>query len=339
MRKIIKTVSAVLLTAAIAITQSACSNTRDIQSDASASSASLESAENSQVPETKTHSDGPAIWEATDPETGNSIYLLGSIHVADDSIYPMNKTIMNAYKSCEALAVEVDLVSYVDDLDAQVAQFDYMFYADGGNIYDEIDAELVDKAKEIIQNSGEELGGEFQDDMYQIFRPHSWVSLLDNIAADKAGLNADKGVDMYFLHKAKEDKKEIIEIESMDSQMELLAGSPVEIQTLLLENAIDVDSSAQSLTELYNKWKSGDIEALLDEEYDEEDELDESTAALMEEYNQNMVVDRNNHMSRVAEDFLLEGKKVFYVVGAMHMIDDTGIVQQLTDMGFDVKRI
>jgi hypothetical protein len=53
------------------------------------------------------------FWEARAPEnhskTGGRVFLLGSIHVGNDSIYPLPPAIQKAYDSSDVLVVEVDL--------------------------------------------------------------------------------------------------------------------------------------------------------------------------------------------------------------------------------------
>lgn len=82
---------------------------------------------------------GPAIWKAMDPQTGNILYLFGSIHIAEDSLYPLNDTIMEAYESCDYLAVEVDLLSYSENMDQQLELASSLMYMDGRTVTDEID--------------------------------------------------------------------------------------------------------------------------------------------------------------------------------------------------------
>src|SRR4051794_3330992 len=47
------------------------------------------------------------FWHVTSEK--GEIWLLGSIHVADESFYPLPKEIEQAYKKSNALAVEADI--------------------------------------------------------------------------------------------------------------------------------------------------------------------------------------------------------------------------------------
>ena len=284
----------------------------------------------------------PAFWQVTDSETGNKIYLLGSIHVAEASIYPMSDTIMHAYDSCDYLAVEVDMVKYLEDYDLQMAMSQYSLYTDGSSIYDDIDKKLVDKAIKILEDSDIDIGLDgLPITVLERFKPDVWISYLDNVAVNKAGLDSDKGVDQHFLSLAYEDNKTVFEIETVESQIKLLSGFSPELQKLRFESSLDIDDAADSILRLYEAWKVGDTFSILYGEQGTaaEQEITDEEILLYDEYEEQMGGDRNDLMSRTAEDYLLNGQQVFYVVGAMHMLGDTGIVYQLNALGYDVKRL
>ena len=61
--------------------------------------------------------------------------------------------------------------------------------------------------------------------------------------------------------------------------------------------------------------------------------------AALEEYNDFILVSRNEGMVNKALEFLKQGKNVFYVVGTAHMLGDIGLVQKLTDAGYTVELV
>lgn len=52
-----------------------------------------------------------------------------------------------------------------------------------------------------------------------------------------------------------------------------------------------------------------------------------------------MLTDRNKGMADKAEEYMNDGKKVFFMAGAAHMYGDDGIVQLLKDRGYTVERV
>lgn len=80
----------------------------------------------------------PAFWVA-ESQNGGKVYLLGAIHVADETAYRLPQSIMDAYLESDALAVEMDTVSYADDEMAQKSDKERTTYPDGDTLRNHID--------------------------------------------------------------------------------------------------------------------------------------------------------------------------------------------------------
>ena len=75
--------------------------------------------------------------------------------------------------------------------------------------------------------------------VYEQYKLYFFVSLLSNLMAQDAKINATGGVDDYFEQKAYEDKKTVLEVESYDYQMNLFEEFPDELYDLMLSEEID----------------------------------------------------------------------------------------------------
>ena len=64
----------------------------------------------------------PAMWKVTDEKTGNSIYMLGTMHMVTGYTYPLPDYIMDVYESCDGIAVEYDISSMMSDF-TQIQDF------------------------------------------------------------------------------------------------------------------------------------------------------------------------------------------------------------------------
>ena len=51
----------------------------------------------------------PALWRVTDNDTGNSLYMMGTIHITLDSTFPLPEYIMEVYEASDGVAVEYDI--------------------------------------------------------------------------------------------------------------------------------------------------------------------------------------------------------------------------------------
>ena len=82
------------------------------------------------------------------------------------------------------------------------------------------------------------------------------------------------------------------------------------------------------------------LAAVLEDEEDEsETELTEAQIALLEDYNDKMLTQRNLGMRDKAVEWLKAGDKVFFAVGAAHLIGEDGLVELLRAEGYTVEQL
>lgn len=313
------------------------SESNDSSFDNSTYDSSNDSSENSEESDIKKVSTiTPLLWKVTGKDSNGVIYLFGSIHVADESAYPLPNAVMTAFDSCDALAVECDTKN---------ANIDYnkfyksMMYKDGSTIDKHISADIYSKASKIV----EEKYGKQTLEMFMHYKPIMWQIMIDQIFMSECDLTPEHGIDSYFLDLADEENKKVMEIESIDIQNKLLSGFSEELQEILLSEAVNtqVENYSKGLNELYEAWIAGDIkllEALALGEAPVGDFTDKEKK-LIDEYNKEMITDRNIGMFNKAKEYLKDNMEVFYVVGEAHMIGENGIVKLLTDAGYTVERV
>lgn len=276
----------------------------------------------------------PLIWEVTLPDSDTTLYLFGSIHAGTKDLFPLNDKIMDAYEDSDYLAVECDIVAFEEDIAAQMNMSQSMMYQDGSTIEDHLSAETFAKVKKYLEDTDSYYS------MYVFFKPAMFESLLSLDAVEKSGMSADYGIDKFFINEATEDGKEIIEVESIESQMQMLANFPDGYYDFSLSMAVDsLREDDDPMGKLYKAWRKGDMAYFETELTDEYDELTDEQIGYLEEYNKAMLTDRNKLMSEAADEIFKDGKNCFYVVGLAHMIGEDGIVALLEDMGYTVTRI
>jgi hypothetical protein len=129
-------------------------------------------------------------------------------------------------------------------------------------------------------------------------------------------------------------------VESAELQYGLLAGFSDELNLLLIENTLDsLEDYGQAIDELYETWLAGSYEGLmevLEEEDEGSEELTEAQKALLEDYNDKMLTQRNLGMRDKAVQWLEAGDKVFFAVGAAHLMGEDGLVELLRAAGYTV---
>ena len=101
---------------------------------------------NEKIVENKQESKGstPIFYKITKPKTNNTIYLLGSIHAADETAYPLNEKIMQSFNDSDYLAVEVNINELNSNLTEQIELAQKMLYIDNTTIKDHLGDGIVD---------------------------------------------------------------------------------------------------------------------------------------------------------------------------------------------------
>ena len=154
----------------------------------------------------------------------------------------------------------------------------------------------------------------------------------------EANLDAENGVDAYFIREAKKKNMEIIEVESIMFQYNMLDSYSQELQDYLLKSSLkeNREDSKKELLELLATWEKGDVEALDRLITAVDEDITDEELKLMEEYNKAMLTDRNIGMANKVEELLKGDKNVFYVVGSAHYLGEDGIIQLLMNKGYTI---
>lgn len=276
----------------------------------------------------------PLFYKISD-KNNTTIYLLGSIHAADDTIYPLNDTIMNSFNDSDYLAVEVDTLSLQNNFDLSLKLAEKMMYNDSTTIKNHIGDELYNKMVNFLKEK------KSYSSLYDNYKPVFFESLFENLIINDAKLKSESGIDTYFLSLASENNKKILEVESAEFQYNLLLNTPLELDKIMIEEYIDnYDLNVSQMKDLYELWKKGDKEQLENILINSESQnATEEEKKLMENYNQSLIIDRNYGMANVLENYFEKKQNVFCVVGLGHVIGDEGIINLLQKRGYDVAQL
>ena len=269
------------------------------------------------------------FWQVTSDTA--TVYLLGSIHFADKSFYPLRQEIENAFSRCEYLVVELD----VNKVDAEIYNSllsQKGVYKDGKTIKDVISNETWLQ----LQKRLDQLNINY--DVIKNYRPGVLVLTLTAMQVMHMGFDPQLGIDVHFLLEATRQAKNIIELETLEQQINLFLNIP-DGELLLKESLYSLDESELMMANMVSYWKYGDetqMNKLLFED------AIEDYPAFSEIYDR-LFYERNEQMT-LKIDAMLKQKaagKTFYfvVVGAGHLIGEQGIVNELKEKGYDVKRL
>lgn len=271
----------------------------------------------------------PAMWKVTKGD--KEMYLFGSIHATQDGAENLPDYVQEAFDECDCLAVELDTNAIMNDLTQSLNLMKSLMYTDGTTIKDHISEETYNSAVEFLTEKG------MYTSYYDNFKPMMWISLLENAICQDAGIDTNKSMENIMSSKANEAGKEILEVENMEIQMAVFDKVSDKLADIMIAGYTEdgvAEEYSNSNDAIYEKWKHGETI----EETDVE-EVPEEYKADYEAYNKAMLTDRNTGMADKAEEYMNDGKKVFFMVGAAHMYGDDGLVSLLTERGYTVERV
>lgn len=260
------------------------------------------------------------IWEIQSEKA--KVYLLGSIHVAKDDIYPLDSVIENAFNVSDYLVVEVDLKNLEEGKYKEL-----MYYNDGTTLEDHLSKETYGKLKKVFKDYG------IHPMFYKKMKPWSALSLLLNSELQSYGYKSNMGIDAYFLKKS--SMKAILELESFEHQINIFDVELKDLMDEFIEYSLkDIDNSAKMIDSMFALWSIGDadgLKALI---------LDEVTS----DVNNSKLMDilftkRNIAMANKIEEFLDMEGTFFVIAGAGHLIGDTGIIKLLENKKYKIRQL
>lgn len=263
------------------------------------------------------------MWEVKN--NGNTVYLVGSMHIADDSFYPLRSEYEEAFAEADYLGVEIDISKAVDE-EQQKLITNMGMYQDGTTLKDHVSKETYAKLEEILKQNG------MEKNALDAYKPWVVETTISTLKTMTAGYEAAAGIDLYFIQKAMERKIPVLELESYESQLGMFDDFSKELQERNLKTALDdFDTLDDSVDQMADMWKSGNDEMLLEFT---------NSMAVEPEFYKAMLVDRNIGMADKIEGYLKSDKKeeYFIVVGAGHYLGEHGVIKLLQDKGYTVVR-
>jgi uncharacterized protein YbaP (TraB family) len=254
-----------------------------------------------------------------------TVYLLGSIHFLKKEVYPLNEAIENAYESSDTLVVEAN-INEIDKLD--LTKFTSRAFYQGD---DHIEKHVSPETYRSIKKESETLG--LPVELIRMQKPWFLALALQAMELVKLGYDPRYGVDVHFLAKAR-GKKRILELESLEEQINLLSGfSDREQEFFLLYTLKNLRSMDGQVEALVRAWASGDAQAI-DSILTESALQDRAIAPIFGK----LFDERNLKMCSRIESYLNSTGSTFVIVGAGHLVGKGGIIELIKGKGYLVEQ-
>jgi|SRR5581483_7287273 len=263
------------------------------------------------------------LWKVS--SKGGSIYVAGSIHLLRQDFYPLSPALERAFAESDLLVEEVDL----GELLSPGAQMQLL--ARGmlpGNT--SLEAVVSPATLTLVADRATQLGLPLEP--LKRFKPWSLALTLAGLEWQRAGFDAEIGLDRHFYDRARAEQKGVQGLETVDYQISRLDGLAAEEQERLLsETLADLDTELANLTALVGAWKSGDaaaVEQIVLKDVQREPVLYER-----------LLVERNRSWLPRLEALLARPRPAFVVVGAAHLVGPDGLLAMLKARGYAVEQL
>ena len=288
-------------------------------------SASCKSHESSVEPSSKSF-----LWQVTSDNT--TVYLLGSVHAAKADLYPLNPAIEDAYDDSQYVVVEVD-TSSIDLFESAQLLMEKGMYPPGEDLQNNIPADLYSRLIDRLEEF--DSAGLFLSTV-DSFEPWVVYSMIADLEYMELGYEAEYGIETYFLDKAAEDGKAVLELESIEFQLDILDSLPNELQIMLLEDTVDnpLVEIENEIESMFEAWRTGDVAEMERMVFSGVDEYPEYQLI-----NEKLLDERNFLMVEKIEGYLEEDEVYFVIVGAAHLVGENGLVNLLIEAGYDVEQL
>ena len=254
------------------------------------------------------------MWKVSSPTA--TVYLVGSIHLADPSIFPLPEPVEHAFAESKVLAVEADVNNFNPE-EAIGLLGEYGLYSDGDSLSKHLSSETSHQLDDFCSKHS------LPRDLLETMKPWMVALLVESSAAQESGFSPDSGIDMHFLHEA--EGQRVDQLESIEFQFKLLGSASDSEQQEFLSGAL---KGADDIGQTERSYESGDVAAL-------ESEISKQEPR---SYYQRLIDDRNPAMTDKVAAYLDGHETVFVVVGIAHVIGDNGIAKSLERRHFNVEQ-
>ncbi len=256
------------------------------------------------------------LWKIEGKNSAAS-YLLGTVHSEDTRVLQVADVVKPQFDKARSFTAEIDL-NLTDSFTAAMS----MILEDGKDLRTILGQGRYDKCAALLADYG------VPEMLVRQFKPWAVMAQL-SMPKPMTG----EFLDRVLYDRAVQQNKSVYGLETYAEQIAVFETLSQEQQITLLDDALEnYPKLAGQLQTLINLYVQRDLPAL--QRFSES--LNKTKpSALVDQFNQTLLIDRNKRMAERMQVRLQEGN-AFIAVGALHLPGDTGILQDLVKRGYRV---
>ena len=264
-----------------------------------------------------------SVWSVRSGD--NVIYLGGTVHLLRPSDFPLPDEFEQAYQASSELYFEADIGS-MNDLAVQAQMLQQLTYRDERTLRTVLNDEAYTALSAYTATAGLPIA------MLEKFKPGLLVSTLQVLVFQGMGFTP-QGVDAFFHARAVDDGKAEGELETIQEQIGFIAamgeGNESEFILLSLE---DLAETAELMEGMIGAWRSGDVEGL-------SELFVEDLKVEAPELYDSLLLQRNLKWIPQIDSMLLDADTEFVLVGAAHIVGKNGLLDLLSQQGYEINQL
>lgn len=262
------------------------------------------------------------LWKVQ--SDGNVMYLAGSVHALTADAYPLNPAYQRAFDASGSLVEEIDLAE-ADPLAGGLGLLAKGMYQDGRTFSSVVSKETAALVEQKLKSTPLAI------ELVQPMKPWMVMLMLEALGSQAAGLDPQIGLDKHFYDLANSKGKEVIGLETAESQVDRFDKMPERMQEQMLRSELaEMETEQTSLRALLTAWQTGDAAAI-------EKMLLGSFSDNPAAYN-SLITERNRNWMPQLESCLRRSSPCFVVVGAAHVVGPQGLLAMLQQRGYRIEQ-
>ncbi len=260
------------------------------------------------------------LWKVEKTSTRPS-YVFGTIHLDDARVTDLPTPVKETFARSRSFTMEM----IIDEASTQKFATS-MLLDDGGDLKTLLGEPLFAKTTEVMREYG------MPSEITARFKP--WALMLTLILPKtRQGVI----VDDVLYQQALQQHKSVHQLESIEEQISVFDGLPMEIQVGLLKQTVDHRDLIPGMIEKsIQAYLKRDIGAMW--EINNSMMEDEADNNLNEAFLQRVLYDRNQRMAKRMQPLIGEGG-AFIAVGALHLYGERGVLSLLQSRGYQITRM
>jgi len=263
------------------------------------------------------------LWKVSGNGLLKPSYLFGTHHLIEKEQIKNFDNIIALVGQTDAVVGEMDMSNM---LDLQIKMMKGVMMKDTTlkDLLSEADYTLVDNEFKDLMGIGLNKLGKMKPMMLSTMYALLTYTKINNLKKQP------EAVDVLFQKKAKKEKKAVIGLETVEQQIDIMFNSiPLQRQAeQLVKGVKEKDRGVELLKKLNVAYLAGDLVSIEGLNKEDNDMTAEEKTILIENRN-------NNWIKQLAT--LLPGKSCFIAVGCMHLVGETGLINQLKKAGYQVE--